>query len=81
MAVDSKAKRSSALNFGWGDDTLPESDGSVAQADRQQLLGMYGGILASAAVVVGGLEFTIPVNRQHFTLHDNRMHFVTPEQN
>ena len=47
MAIDTRAKRQSAHRavtpFAG---TLPNPDGTVAQADRQQLLGYYGGILA-----------------------------------
>jgi hypothetical protein len=50
MAVDTEAKRMSLLGFG-GEDLLPIPDGSIDQADRQTLLGLYGGILAESAVV------------------------------
>lgn len=44
MAVDTEAKRVSMLNFSAGD-LLPEPAASLSQADRQQLLDLYGGIL------------------------------------
>lgn len=50
MAVDTKGKRFSMLNFGQGDALLPIADGSFDQADRQHLLGLYSGILATAGV-------------------------------
>lgn len=49
MAIDTRAKRQSALNFGgrpWV--CLPEADGSIDQDDRQHMLMMYGGILVGA---------------------------------
>lgn len=49
MAVDTKAKRFQMLNFGSvSTDLLPDPDGTIAQADRQHLLDLYGGILAAA---------------------------------
>jgi len=53
MAIDTAAKRSSALDheepwqFG-----IPFPDGAVSQADRQHLAHTYSGILVSAVVVV-----------------------------
>jgi len=50
--VDTATKRASVLSFGfpfgW---VLPVPDGTVAQADRQHLLGYYGGIVAEEAAV------------------------------
>jgi len=49
MAIDTAAKRGSAL--GWGQVsnlTVPRPDGTIAQADRQTLALMYGGIAAGA---------------------------------
>ena len=45
MAIDTRAKRFSMLNFGW----LPivalfEADGSVDADDRAHMLNMYAGI-------------------------------------
>lgn len=56
MAVDTKAKRFSMLNFGEGDILLPDSDGSFSQGDRQHLLGLYSGILAAAVVALGPFQ-------------------------
>lgn len=50
MAIDTLAKRNSALSVSTC--ILPIPDGTVAQADRQTLLRVYGGILAAAAAVV-----------------------------
>ena len=50
MAVDSMAKRASAtlfMHFGQARGVVP--GGSVDQADRQDVVWMYRGILASAA--------------------------------
>ncbi len=56
MAVDTKAKRMSALNFGRGI-LLPSPAGTISQSDRQHLLLVYSGILAAAPTAVpGGLE-------------------------
>lgn len=50
MAIDTLAKRSSALNVGmpWHV-TLPPADGSIGQGDRQHVAHQYSGILAGAA--------------------------------
>ena len=50
MALDTAAKRKSALEFGYIGWPVPT--GVVAQADRQHTVGSYGGILAAGAVVV-----------------------------
>lgn len=51
MAVDTAAKRLSALHLGspWRL-TLPLPDGTIGQADRQTLTYLYGGISAGAPV-------------------------------
>jgi hypothetical protein len=55
MAVDTKAKRMSADNFcNPFDYVLPIPDGSIDQADRQHLLGLYSGI---EAIVLNGPFF------------------------
>lgn len=59
MAIDTAAKRSQVLSLsltaGLGlFGILPIPDGTVAQADRQHLAGMYGGILAAASQVFTG---------------------------
>ena len=45
MAIDTKTKRLSIMNLGcpWRG-LLPEPDGTIDQADRQQFLYLYGGI-------------------------------------
>jgi len=50
MAIDSKAKRISALNFCQLGDALPVADASIAQADRWHVAGFYGGVLGEAPV-------------------------------
>jgi len=52
MAIDTVAKRASALSFMVGV-LLPVPDGTVAQADRQTLRLLYGGILATSGTVAG----------------------------
>jgi hypothetical protein len=53
MAIDTRSKRSSAVNVGspWRS-LYPAPDGTVAQADRQQIALLYSGILAAAPVIV-----------------------------
>lgn len=51
MAVDSKDKRLSMLNFGDGGVLLPDSDGSIDVEDRAFLLGLYVGISLGAIAV------------------------------
>lgn len=50
MAIDSKAKRNSALLDAWG--VLPFPDGTIDASDRLTLLGFYSGIEATAAGIV-----------------------------
>ena len=53
MAVDSRDKRQSALNYSrFNTLSLPTADGSVDADDRQQLWGLYSGILVDAPVAV-----------------------------
>ena len=48
MAIDTAAKRGSVLNFcNPFDHIMPIPDGSINAADRQNLIGMYSGILAA----------------------------------
>jgi len=47
MAIDSEAKRRSALAFGGFNRTLPAGDGTIDQGDRQHALWQWRGILAS----------------------------------
>lgn len=44
MAVDTRQKRFSMMNFGEGDQVLFEADGTVDADDRAHLLGLYSGI-------------------------------------
>ncbi len=52
MAIDTKNKRFSMLNFGDGTSIhlLPNPDGSIESGDRQHLLDCYSGIAFSEAV-------------------------------
>lgn len=48
MAVDTAAKRLSMMDWGEVAGGLPQADGGFSnQADRQHLLGLYNGILAT----------------------------------
>ena len=53
MAIDTAAKRSSALDFEevW-QPASPLPDGAVEQGDRQHMVWSYSGIAATGAVVV-----------------------------
>ena len=53
MAVDTRNKRASAISIGlpWRG-LLPEPDGTIDQADRQQVALVYVGILAGEPVVI-----------------------------
>ncbi len=50
MAIDTAKKRASALSFGRLYRLVPP-DGTIDQADRQTIAGLYGGILADSPVV------------------------------
>lgn len=52
MAIDTAAKRSSALDYEevW-QFGIPFPDGTISQADRQHLLWGYSGILAVTAII------------------------------
>jgi len=51
MAVDTLAKRASALGFAFVATVLIVPDAVIAQADRQTAADNYGGIAASAPVI------------------------------
>ena len=53
MAIDTKEKRLSMLNFGlpWWT-TLPEADGAIDADDQLHLLGLYSGIPAAVSEIV-----------------------------
>ena len=63
MAIDTVAKRSSALNAFMLGIVLPVPDGTIAQADMQHILGFYGGILATSDET--GAIFTTIDTRVH----------------
>lgn len=54
MAIDTQEKRLSLIGYGlpWRI-TLPYPDGGLDQGDRQHLLGLYAGILASSLTTGG----------------------------
>lgn len=61
MAVDTKAKRFSMLNFGSvSTDLLPDPDAAMGQGDRQHLLDLYSGVLAGAPVGAQGVHVYDP---------------------
>ena len=50
MAIDSREKKTSLLGYGLPFRvSLPYPDGTLDQGDRQHLIGLYAGILASSA--------------------------------
>ncbi len=57
MAIDTRAKRFSMLNFGDGviQHSLPQADGTIDEGDRLMLLGLYSGLGASN---ISALQFT-----------------------
>lgn len=78
MAIDTAAKRYSALNFGAGD-VLPLADGTIEQADRQTFLDLYGGILIIAVEVPpddddSDTSVTTRVDRDGATIRPPRVH-------
>ena len=53
MAVDTRQKRHSLIGYGLAYRlTLPVSDGALGQGDRQHLVGLYSGILATSPPTV-----------------------------
>ena len=78
MAVDTKAKRMSAINFcNPFDDVLPDVGATVDAADMQHLWGLYSGILA-LPTPVEGFQYTVPANRYDFTTPESRAGYVVP---
>lgn len=53
MAIDTAAKRNSALHCLSPSISPIIADGTIAQADRQSSVKSYGGILANAQTTVG----------------------------
>lgn len=72
MAVNTRAKRYSLLG-------LLDLGGGIDQADRQTLLGLYGGILASQAVAaVGVIHLSVSAARQpYLTVSAARQPYTT----
>lgn len=48
MAIDSESKRRAAQSVPWHP-IPPTADGTIDQADRQQVVGVYPGVLAGEA--------------------------------
>ncbi len=67
MAIDTKEKRFSMLNFGDGTTLhlLPDPDGTIDSGDRQHLLDCYSGIAFGGAPA--GLP--IPIAAYHYEHH------------
>ncbi len=67
MAVDSRAKRQSAHRAAntWGR-ILPNPDGTVARADRQHVLGYYGGI-AVAVILAARSQIASVLHRNELS--------------
>lgn len=67
MALDTRNKRSSAINVSipWRGQ-LPDPNGSINQADRQQVGLHYSGILAASpgGVVTSGGEYIVMYRRR-----------------
>ena len=70
MAVDTAAKRASALGFALFGIVLPVPDGTITQGDRQHLAGYYSGI--STAVVSGKCLFIAVATRAHLAIAGQR---------
>jgi len=65
MAIDTAAKRASALTFSVPTLVLPPPDGTIGQADRQSVVVVYGGILAAGAAAITFLHDKISISIGH----------------
>ena len=54
MAIDTRAKRVSMINFGEGDQILFDPDNVVGAGDRAHMLGLYSGISLDLPSEAGG---------------------------
>ena len=81
MAVDTAAKRGSAINPGspWRSH-LPFPDGTIGQGDRQAVAFWYSGILAGAAAsqATPDIVFTLPTRNMNATLPTRNMNYTLP---
>ena len=68
MAIDTAAKRLSALNFGRGI-LLPAPDGTIDAGDKATLLNLYSGIALDPPVVVEA----VPGGRWERTRRNERL--------
>lgn len=77
MALDTQEKRMAAVGVGrpWLRSKLP---GSNDQEWRIASGNAWGGNAIASAAMIPGLEFTLPVNRMHFTAEENRMQHTLP---
>lgn len=73
MAIDTRRKRQSALNFRRGH-ILPNPSGTVDQAERQTFVNFYSGILAAGAAAI-----IVPLGRIVEVLLEPRTVFVDAE--
>lgn len=82
MAVDTANKRGSCIGFATPPRRIsPVPDGSLAnQADRQQMAYSYPGILAGAAAVLIGREFTVSSHRRLFTVTSHGREFTVSKR-
>lgn len=80
MAIDTAAKRASAANFGRFGNGYLIPDGTIGQADKQSITGLYAGILADEIVVVNNPSITITgIVTAHAKTGQNRAHKITPD--
>lgn len=75
MAIDTAAKRASAVRMG-----LVRPDGTIGQADRQSNSWLYGGILAAAALGTPSAFWTIrtPIDDWTLPIRTDDMTIRTP---
>jgi len=66
MAVDTKPKRFSMLNFGGESLLMIDPSGSVATQDRLHFLDLYSGIAAGAPVAAATLSDISPLGISNF---------------
>ena len=80
MAIDTAAKRGSAINPGcpWRSH-LPIPDGTIGQGDRQAVAFWYSGILAgTATTTTPDIVFTLPARSMNATLPARSMNYTLP---
>lgn len=82
MAIDTAAKRNSAMDHEevW-QFAAPLPDGAIGQGDRQHSIWSYSGILATAAIIIPGIQFTPQYEHLHFTPPRNEDELTAQRQN